>query len=88
MLGLLFLNQCFKLTLKTTQSHIFGYLLQFLIEIIIISLMVLGYYSKEQEWWKQYNLYLQNTYSVPEPVLRMLRALSQANLSTTLRVVL
>ena len=88
MLGLLLLNRCFKLTLKTTQSLIFGYLLQFLIEIIIVSLMVLGCYSKEQKWWKQYNLYLQNTYSVPEPVLRTLCTLSQANLSTTLGVVL
>lgn len=88
MLGLLLLNQCFKLTLKTTQSLIFDYPLQFLIEIIIVSLMVLGCYSKEQEWWKQYNLYLQNTCSVPEPVLRMLHAVSPASLSTTLGVVL
>ena len=50
--------------------------------------MVLGCYSKEQKWWKQYNLYLQNTYSAPEPVLRTLCTLSQANLSTTLGVVL
>ena len=50
---LLFLNQSFKLTLKTTHSLIFDYLFQFLIKIIIMSLTVLEYYSREQEWGKE-----------------------------------
>lgn len=53
MLCLLFLNEAFKLTLKTMHSLIFDYLLHSLIKIIIISLTVLEYYSLEQEWEKQ-----------------------------------